>query len=123
MSLEVKYEPQDNCVIAKLFGECPVSEIVRHYPEMIERCSASNTKKLLIDFREVVMPGETIDRYELGHNASIFARQGIKLATVATSAQLNPERFGAMVARNRGVNVVAFSDFAEAFKWLLLPGC
>jgi hypothetical protein len=120
MSLEVEYEAGAQCVVARLSGACEVSEIIGRYPEMIERCRLQGRKRLLVDFREVSMPLGMDDRYDPGHNATIFAQHGIKLATAATPIQLNRERFGAMVAKNRGVDVSTFEDFVEARERLLL---
>ena len=41
-----------------------------------------------------------------------------KVAGIATSEQRG-DKFGAMVARNRGLNVDVFVDRAEAVRWLL----
>jgi hypothetical protein len=49
----------------------------------------------------------------------IFARHRIKVAFVGRPEQIDPGKFGVMVAQNRGVNVDAFTDLKAAEEWLL----
>jgi len=42
----------------------------------------------------------------------------IKLAFVGQAPSMDPARFGMMVARNRGAQVVVVEDVNEALNWL-----
>jgi hypothetical protein len=44
----------------------------------------------------------------------------IKVAAVCRPEQLDPQRFGEMVARNRWVNARVFTSVEDAEKWLML---
>jgi len=49
----------------------------------------------------------------------VFARHRIKVAFFSRPDQLDPGKFGALVAQNRGVSVDAFTDLCAAEEWLL----
>jgi len=42
----------------------------------------------------------------------------IRVALVGNEPLIHPERFGEIVARNRGADARAFTDEAEALRWL-----
>jgi len=49
------------------------------------------------------------------------SRDLVKVAVLGKREQIGSESFASMVARNRGLNVQAFVDRAEAVAWLLKP--
>jgi hypothetical protein len=44
---------------------------------------------------------------------------GIKVAFIDIPERMDPRKFFLLAARNRGVNVEAFTDFRAAEEWLL----
>ena len=70
----------------------------------------------LSDFKELLFAQAS---YYIGSRSWVFARYGIKVATVGTPEQVDPGRFGELVALNRSVTAPAFTDFQAAKKWLL----
>jgi hypothetical protein len=100
-------------------GAGTVEEAWRQFEAIAERCESANKNKLLLDFTEVQAEISLADRYFFGERTKIFARHASKVAAVGRPDQLDPRRFGEMVAQNRWVNVRAFTNPEDAAKWLL----
>ncbi len=80
-------------------------------------------QRLLIDLRNLTgfgSPG-TVERFSFGEQMARAAMAAIKVVFVARLEILDPDRFGVIVARNRGLFTNAFDSEEEALKWLLDP--
>jgi hypothetical protein len=99
------------------------SEAFRVNDEAFRRAAAENRRNILIDARRVVGRVPTIlDRYEIGVNlAQSYLEQlpRIRLALLGHEPMIHPDRFGEIVARNRGADARVFTDEADALQWLL----
>lgn len=77
---------------------------------------------LLIDVRQVAGRIPTIlDRFEMGLRMAQHYRESdprIRLAVLGHEPMIHPERFGELVARNRGADARVFTDEAEALAWV-----
>lgn len=61
-----------------------------------------------------------MERYWLGDQAETFMFHNlIKVAVVGRTEQLDWQKFGEIVARNRWVNARVFTSVEDADKWLL----
>jgi hypothetical protein len=79
-------------------------------------------KRLLVDttnLRGFPYPS-TAERYFMGDQWASKSR-GLRLSVVARAELIDPEHFGVMVARNRGLLANVFSSEPEAIEWLLQP--
>ena len=75
------------------------------------------TKSVLIDVRDVAGSLSDMDRYDIGvGGASLGIR--VPVAIVGMEPLIEPDRLGEVVARNRGMNVRAFTDYEAARTWL-----
>jgi hypothetical protein len=120
MSVQLQIEEMPDYLAAKFTGACTAEEVWRRYELIAERCKRANKNKLLLDFTEAHVEASLADKYILGEEAQIFARyKVIKSAAVARPEQVDPERFGEMVARNRMVNGRVFTKAQDAKEWLL----
>jgi hypothetical protein len=120
MSLQLQIQEIPGYLAAKFTGAGTAEEVWRRYELIAERCKRANKNKLLLDFTEAHVERSLADKYILGEQAQIFARyKVIKAAAVASPGQFDPERFGEMVARNRGVNGRVFTSIEDAEEWLL----
>jgi len=63
--------------------------------------------------------GFDLVRFNFAEKSQAFAGHTIKVAVVARPEHLDTQRFGELVARNRGVNLRGFTDYQAAEKWLL----
>jgi hypothetical protein len=99
------------------------SEAFRVNDEAFRRAATESRRNILIDARRVVGRVPTIlDRYEIGVNiARSYLDQlpRIRLALLGHEPMIHPERFGEIVARNRGADTRVFTDEAEAIRWLV----
>jgi hypothetical protein len=120
MSIQLQIEEMPDYLVARFNGAGKAEEVWRQYKLIAERCNRANKNKLLLDFTEAYVEASLADKYILGEQAQIFARYDvIKSAAVARPEQVDPERFGEMVARNRLVNARVFTNAEDALEWLL----
>jgi hypothetical protein len=120
MSVQLQIEEMPEYLAANFTGAGTAEEVWQRYKLIAERCNRANKNKLLLDFTEAYIEASLADKYILGEQAQIFARyKVIKSAAVARPEQVDPERFGEMVARNRLVNARVFTNAEDALEWLL----
>jgi hypothetical protein len=85
-------------------------------------CRENGIRRLLIDTTNLTGFGlGTPERFMAGAQLARDAMAAVKIAFVMKPELLDPQRFGIMVARNRGMFSNAFLTEAEALKWLLDP--
>ena len=98
-------------------------EALRVGQEAYAEAARSNRSALLVDVRGVSGRVPTIlDRFEFGtHIAKHYLEfdPRIRLAVLGHEPMIHPERFGELVARNRGADARVFTDEAEALGWVL----
>jgi hypothetical protein len=91
--------------------------------EGYKQAALANRAALLIDVREVTGRVPSIfDRFEIGVRIAKHYREydaRIRLALLGHEPMIHPERFGELVARNRGADARVFTDEAQALDWLL----
>ena len=84
--------------------------------------AAAGRRSVLVDVRGVDGRIPTIlDRFDLGvHVAALHQGQKprVRLALLGHEPMIHPERFGEIVARNRGADARVFTIEAEALDWL-----
>jgi hypothetical protein len=78
---------------------------------------------VLLDVRQITgrVPG-IFDRFELGTRIAQHYRESdrrVRLALLGHEPMIHPERFGELVARNRGADARVFTDAAAALAWIL----
>ena len=117
--MQIQLEEIIGYLVVRFTGAGTIEEAWGQFESIVEHCERANKNKLLLDFTEVQADISLPDRYFLGERAKIFARKASKIATVGRPDQLDPRRFGEMVARNRWVNVRTFTNADDATKWLL----
>jgi len=119
MNFQIQIEPRSGYLAARFIGPAEVSEVLRHFEEIAEHCTRARKNKLLVDITGFDVKLTVTTRFLAGEGLEIFSLHGIKVAIVGRPEQLDPGRFGILVARNRFVNVEAFTDFQAAEEWLL----
>ena len=121
MSIQLQMEQMPGYLAARFIGVGVGGEASQQFELIAEHCKLTNNDKLLIDTTryDVDVKISLVDRFLLGERLGIFARYGIKVAFFSKPEQLDPRKFGALVAQNRGASVDAFTDFQAAEEWLL----
>jgi hypothetical protein len=87
--------------------------------DLLAVCNERKTERLLVDFRAYTGTMSTLDRYDIGMIGEKFASPNRNVACLLTIDLVDPQKFGARVAQNRGLRVDVFTDVAEAERWLL----
>jgi hypothetical protein len=119
MGFQLQIEEKPDYLAVKFTGVGTAEGVWRRYELIAERCKRANKNKLLLDFTEANVEASLADKYILGQQAQIFARYKVtKAAAVARPEQIDPERFGEMVALNRRVNGRVFTNAEDAVEWL-----
>jgi hypothetical protein len=109
----LQYRPQ---------GHWTMGDLTNALREMLSECLERRAKKLLVDVRQLThAPVDTFDRFGFGDELSTFWDHSIRLSLVARPDQIDFERFGILVARNRGLVTSIFEGEAEALEWLHSP--
>jgi hypothetical protein len=94
--------------------------IKRQLQELLIQLKERRPERLLLDLRSVTpVNWTTLDRYELGVLASQLTGHVSRVSCLAAKEFIDPQKFGARVAQNRGLKVEVFSDDVAALRWLL----
>jgi hypothetical protein len=91
----------------------------RQFELIAERCKQAKGDKLLIDITGAEGKLSVVEKYLAAEESRIFALNGIKVAFIETPERMDPRRFFLLAARNRGVNVEAFTDLRAGEEWLM----
>ena len=119
VNFQIQIEQGSGYLVAKFIGAAEPSEVLRHFESIAEHCRRTRNNKLLIDMTRLDVKLTVTTRFLAGEKLEIFALHRIKVAIVGKPEQLDPGRFAMLVARNRFVNVEAFTDFQSSEEWLL----
>ena len=119
MSIQLHMEQMHNYIAVRFSGSGVAEEVWRQFELIAEHCKSANGDKLLIDITGAKGNLSVIEKYLAADESRIFALYGIKVVFIATPERMDPRRFFLLAARNRGVNVEAFTDFQSAEEWLL----
>jgi hypothetical protein len=120
--IRVAVRVHDQYVELTCSGMYSRSEAFRVSDEAFREAAAAGRRSVLVDVRGVRGRVPTIlDRFDVG--VHIAARQleqepPIRLALLGHEPMIHPERFGEIVARNRGADARVFTNAAEALDWL-----
>jgi hypothetical protein len=119
MNRQLQIEEMSGYLAARYIGQYTAEVVWEKFELIAEHCERANKDKLLIDFTRAQADIHFIDRYFLGESSQVFALHRLKVAVAATREQIDPQKFGELVARNRGVNIRVFTEFHAAEEWLL----
>ena len=105
-------------------GQFSLEEAERTFIEMLEAVAQNKVGKVLFDGRELEGEPKFMERFFYSQFAAENVAQfsgvspSTKFACVMEVPMRDPNRFGEMVARNRGMNVTIFEHLNEALGWL-----
>ncbi|HZE98397.1 MAG TPA: hypothetical protein VE981_15300 [Planctomycetota bacterium] len=116
---EVEIEEREGFIEARFTGTFALERFKRQAEAASEACLKKKMAKLLVDISRFSPNLSITDRYELAVHA-VRVSKGLKVALVATETFVDPNKFGIMVARNRGLLVDVFTDRRKAVDWLLV---
>jgi hypothetical protein len=119
MGVRLQLEDMPDYLAVGLTGAA--MEACEQFESIAEHCKRTNKNKLLLDFTDTHGEFLLAHRYFLGDKSETFMFHNlIKVAAVVRPEQLDPHKFGEIVARNRWVNARVFTNVEDAEEWLLL---
>jgi hypothetical protein len=99
------------------------SESIRVGELAFREAARAKRTAVLVDVRSVVGRVPSIlERFDFGVRVAehyLDSDPRIRLAVLGREPMIHPERFGELVARNRGADARVFTDEAMALDWLL----
>ena len=123
MSIHFEAREHGDFLWLECTGTYSIEETFRLYRASFELATRAGRDAVLIDVRQVTGREPTLtERYDLGVLvADLQARQTprIRLAMLGNEPMIHPERFGEIIATNRGAVARVFTDEKAALDWLL----
>jgi hypothetical protein len=105
---------------ARYLGAFTMARYKKQMEQSVRACEEKKATHLLIDLRAMTgFTPSTQERYELGRYGAEIGKKLARVSVVGTAEQIDPEQFATMVARNRGLQIRAFTDADAAVEWLL----
>jgi len=98
-------------------GPSTGARLHRLLQRIVVETKSRRMSRVLVDVREVPAPIPTADKYDIGVATAQALSGRIKLAVVASPA--NVDQFFATIARSGGTMVLEFTDETAAMAWLM----
>ena len=111
------YQRDGAILVARCTGPGNAAWLVQAFRVIAEHWRGEPADAVLIDVRDLDIVPTISERYRLGESAAANW-QGPPVALVGRKQLMDPERFGEMVARSRGLDGRVFTDIDEARAWL-----
>src|SRR5215510_961525 len=119
MDLE-HFDIRDGYAYFRPVGTVTWQTVLTLFEKAMVVCSENRLQRLLISTELLTHKPLTLaERYFLGEGLARRWDRSIRLAIVARVDQLDPDRFGWRVARNRGFDFGLYDVEADATRWLL----
>jgi hypothetical protein len=115
----IEFVPRERYLEARHRGAYSHEAYKTFIARCMDACGEHGMSLLFVDITSLTgFHPNAAQRFEMG---SIAAKRGNRLDRIAilgTPEQVE-QQFGTLVARNRGLNVQAFTDRDEALRWLI----
>jgi hypothetical protein len=104
---------------AKLQAVSSTDLVLLQFQQILDHCAVRKPSRMFVDLTAISGKFSTLDRYDLGKLASRLAPHVGRAAALGRAEFLDPEKFAAQVAQNRGLKCEVFLDREAALAWLL----
>jgi hypothetical protein len=118
---DLQIEVHSGWLEAQLLGELTASHFLDQLPKVIQACRDHAIGVVLLNTTAMEGQLSTLERYQMGAQAAVLG-MGLRMAMLARPDTMDPEKIGAVVARNRGLDAETFTDREKALSWLLVEG-
>ena len=118
MTFIVKLEKRDNYLRAQVEGEFALNKSINLFSVIINSCEANQINRILIDARKIEKKITVLERTFLGAYLRKEAKDEMKIAIIATKAQIQPRKVLEKYVVNRGLDLKVFFDASKAIQWL-----
>ena len=119
--MEVVFTEREGYLEAVLWATDSFPDLKVQFAKVLEVCIDRKPSRLLMDMTGITGVWSTLDRFELGTLGAQMAPHVGRVAALAQGFMIDTGRFGAQVARNRGLTADVFDDREKALAWLLKP--
>ena len=123
--LKYSFKEIDKYLSVNVSGHFNLYDAKKMFTEALEMLVKKKLFKLFFNVYKVKGRITTMDRYDLGEYAAIeainFLLKGLQKLSVTFYGKepiIDPERFGELVAKNRGLNIKVTTDKNEALNFL-----
>lgn len=122
--LKYSFTEKDNYLSVNVSGYFSLSDAKKMFTEALEVLYEIKLSRLFFNVHKVKGKVTTMDRYDLGEYAAVeainFLLKGLPKITISfygVEPIIDPERFGELVAKNRGLNIKVTTDKNEALNF------
>ena len=120
------FNAMDKYLSVNVSGNFSLADAKIIFTEALEMLVSKKDYRVFFDVFKVKGKITTMDRYDLGEYAATeainFLLKGLPRLSVTFYGKepiIDPERFGELVARNRGLNIKVTSDKKEALQFIV----
>ena len=118
--MEFSFVDDDRFVWARLSGQWTLDKMEFLLEAILEECGRRNQEDVLIDFTGVGNEKLSFfERVRMGLGILRLKGKLGKVAVAGPSQLIDREKIGERLARNRGLNLLVFSDLDAAQRWLV----
>lgn len=119
MSLKYKITVKPSYLHVTFTGAFTINDAKHAFQEIFSSTTQHRLSKVLVDIRSLEGDMTTTERFELGeYIAQENCKYALQIGVLGVGSLVEPERFGELVARNRGANLKVVTDLQEILKWL-----
>lgn len=123
--MKYSFTEKDNYLSVNVSGYFSLSDSKKMFTEALDMLVRKKLFKLYFNVYKVNGKIKTMDRYDLGEYAATeainFLLKGLPRLSVTfygVEPIIDPERFGEIVTKNRGLNIKVTTDKKEALQFL-----
>lgn len=121
--ITISFNSDQHYLLVTVEGWYTLSNAIAIFKTAIDHSLLHEKKSLLIDINKLSGTIPLTDRFTFAETTSgYFIQKAVgkinRLAVVGKEPIVDPDRFGETVARNRGLNVLVFTDLEQAIQWL-----
>jgi hypothetical protein len=115
------FQVDEACAFYRPEGRVLLSEAIELMSASIAYASENQIGKILVDSTRLTgfPPLNTSARFWMVERFVAAAKSVVKVAVLARSEMIDPDRFGVTVAKNLGLQANVFDSEADALAWLL----
>ena len=113
-----------DCMLVQMQGDFRIHDLITAIHVIFDLAAKHKPRVLLCDARPVSGALSMSDRYEMATalvDRMLIANKRFQIVLCANEAQLDPDRFGQLVAQNRGMSLEIALDMDEALAKARLP--
>lgn len=111
-------ELEDGTLCFRLTGAMSLEKLTVAGAAILARCMRHGCRRAVADARAMTGDLQIFDWHRLGTSFEHTWTRTVRLAIVDNAERLKPDRFLETTARNRGIDVMVFSDLDTALAWL-----